>query len=133
MEKQGGDKPESDVAAVDYDAILTQARFTDKAYLLAEVVSSTDEDLSPIRGERWIDVKVRLYRPPTPCRAIIVAEQERASVMVHARDVREGWIVRTFRGFDDTLAIPSVGLSCRVGDLHRDTRWPPRTIRNPRS
>lgn len=133
MEKQGGYKPEPDVAVVDYDAVLNQARFTDKAYLLAEVVSKTDEDLTPIRGERWIDVKVRLYRAHTPCQAILVVEQERVCVMIHAREAGQGWVVRTLTRLDDPLAIRSAGLACRVGDLYRDTRWQPRPTRTPRA
>lgn len=131
MEKNGGYKPEPDVAVVDYDDVINQKRFTDTAYLLAEVVSSTDEDLTPVRGERWIDVKVRLYRENTPCEAILVLEQERVSVTLHARDAK-GWTSRELTGLDDDLAIPSMGLTCKVGDFYKDTRWQPRPTRAPR-
>lgn len=59
MDRIGAYKPELDVAVVD-DDVVQGRRFTDKAYLLAEAVSSTDEDLTPVGGERWIDVKVSL-------------------------------------------------------------------------
>ena len=129
MEKNGGDTSVPDVAVVEYGAILDPVRFTDTAYRLAEVVSRTDADLTPIRGERWIDGKVRLYRAHTPCQAIIVAQQERVCVMVYSRGVQDGWVVQALTGLDAALEIPSAGLSCRVGDLYRDTRWRPRTPR----
>jgi hypothetical protein len=73
-------------------------------------------------------VKVRLYREHGPRRAILVVEQERVPVTVHAREAA-GWTTMTLAGLDDDLAIPSAGLACKVGQLSRDTRWQPRRRR----
>lgn len=134
MDRTGTYRPEPDVAVVDYDAVVEGERFTDAAYLLAEVISSTDEDLTPVSGARWIDVKVRLYQAHAPCEVILVAEQERVHVTVHMRE-SGGWTHRMLAGLDDDLVIPSAGLACRVADLYRDTRWHPRRSRThqPRS
>lgn len=59
MERNGADQPEP---VVDDDDAVGGKRFTDTASLLAEVVSSTDEDLTPVGGVRWIGVTVRLDR-----------------------------------------------------------------------
>lgn len=134
MERNGAYRPEPDVAVVEYDDVVGGKRFTDRAYLLAEVVSSTDEDLTPVSGERWIDVKVRLHQAHAPCEAIVVAEQERVHVTVHLRTAG-GWTCRVLAGLDDEVAIPSAGLACPIADLYRDTRWHPRRARadRPRS
>lgn len=128
MERNGATKPEPDVAVVDYDDVVGGKRFTDAATLLAEVVSSTDEDLTPVSGARWIDVKVRLYREHGPCQNILVVEQERVHVTLHAREAG-GWTCRVLTGLDDDLALPATGLTYKVGDLYRDTRWQPRRVK----
>ncbi|WP_133123334.1 hypothetical protein [Methylobacterium frigidaeris] len=120
------------MAAVDDDDAVGGKRFTETAYLLTEVVSSTDEDLTPASFARWIGVTVRLYREHDPCQAILVAEQESVHVTVHLRDAG-GWTHRVSTGLDDDRAIPSAGLLCKVGDLHRDTRWQPRRARSHRT
>src|SRR5580692_7792068 len=53
---EGDYKPEPDVGIIDADYDAGQ-RFVDKAYLLAEVVSDTDEVIVPGTDRRWIDVK----------------------------------------------------------------------------
>ncbi|AWN53007.1 hypothetical protein DK412_16395 [Methylobacterium sp. 17Sr1-1] len=120
------------MAVVDYDNVIGGKRFTETVHLLAEVVASTDGDLTPVGGARWIDVKVRLYREHGPCRAILVAEQERVHVTVQAREAG-GWTCHVLTDLDDDLAVPSAGLFCRVGDLYRDTRWQPRRGRAHRT
>lgn len=132
MERSGTYEPEPGVAVVDYDDVVGGKRFTETATLLAEVVPGTDEDLTPVSGARWIDVKVRLYREHGPCRAILVVLQERVHVTVQAREAG-GWPCRVLTDLDDDLVIPSAGLACRVGDLYRDTRWQPRRNRAHRT
>ncbi|WP_164712345.1 hypothetical protein [Methylobacterium currus] len=51
---------------------------------------------------------------------------------MHAREAA-GWTTTALAGLDDDLAIPSPGLTCRVGDLDRDTHWPPRGVRTRRT
>ncbi|TGE02363.1 hypothetical protein [Methylobacterium nonmethylotrophicum] len=111
--------------------MLEGKRFTDAACLLAEIVSITDEDRTPVSGERWIDVKVRLYREHGPCETMVVAEQERVHVSVYTRDAG-GWTCRVLTDLEADLAIPAAGLACTVGDLYRDTRRRPRPGRDRR-
>ncbi|UHC18209.1 hypothetical protein LRS73_10390 [Methylobacterium currus] len=96
---------------------------------LAEVVSTTGESLTPAGSARWIDMTVRLYREHGPCRAILVLGQESACTPARPRAGRP----TALAGLDDDLAIPSPGLTCRVGDLDRDTHWPPRGVRTRRT
>ncbi len=132
MERTGAYRPEPDVAVVAYDDVVAGKRFSEAAFLLAEIVSGTDEDVTPVGGERWIDVKVRLYRAHAPCEAIVVVEQEQVRVTVHGRGPG-GWTCRTFADLDDELVLPTAGLTCKIGDLYRDTRWQPRPSRRNRS
>jgi Uma2 family endonuclease len=124
--KGGEYRPEPDVAVVNYDEAVGGARFTSVAYLLAEVISATDEDLTPHGAARWIDVKVRLYQSHAPCEAILLVEQEQVHVTLFARGP-QGWQRQDLTGMDDAVDLPSMGLSCTVGDLYADTRWSPRS------
>lgn len=72
-------KPEPDVAVIDYDP-RPGRRMISRAYLLAEVVSSTDDALILKTGEPWIEAKSRLYRAHPPCEAVIVIEQQRVEI-----------------------------------------------------
>ncbi len=121
-------RPEPDVAVVNYDDAIAGVRFTDTAYFLAEVLSSTDEDLTPISGEPWIDVKVRLYQAHGPCEAILLAEQGRMFVKLHVREA-QGWAEHVFADADARVELPTMGLSCRLGEIYADTRWQPRPSR----
>ncbi len=110
---------------VDDDDLICGERFTRAGYLLAEVISRTDEDHDRRGGERWIDTKTRLYQAHRPCDAICLIEQERIVVSLLLRAER-GWDRRELTHPDQPLVIPSVGLTCKVGDLSAETRWRPR-------
>ena len=51
--------PEPDVGVIDADYAAGQ-QFVERAYLLAEIVSSTDDVLVPGTSESWVDVKRRI-------------------------------------------------------------------------
>ncbi|MER7585875.1 MULTISPECIES: Uma2 family endonuclease [Bacteria] len=125
--KRGDYRPEPDVAVVSYDDVVAGKRFTAAGFLLAEVVSSTDEETARVGGERWVDVKVRLYQSHAPCEAVVLIEQDRVHLTVLTRE-EEGWIRQDLKDLDDPIAIPSMGLSCTVGDIYADTRWQPRAV-----
>jgi Uma2 family endonuclease len=80
----GDYKPEPDVAVVDADYQAKQ-RFVDRVYLVAEVVSETDEVNVPDTANRWIDMKREVYLAHAPCEAVLLIEQDRMEVRLDVR------------------------------------------------
>jgi Uma2 family endonuclease len=90
LELGSGDyKPEPDVGLIDADFDAGQ-RFVERAYLLAEVVSESEDVAVPGTICRWIDVKRDLYRAHEYCRAVLVVSQDRMQVAVDLR-TEAGW------------------------------------------
>lgn len=115
----GDYRPEPDVGVIDaaYDA---GQRFVDKAYLLAEIVSDTDEVVVPGTDRRWIDVKRDLYRSHPHCKAVLVVAQDRIEVMVDLR-TDAGWDSHLLQGGHAELLLPPFGLRCAVAELYART------------
>jgi Uma2 family endonuclease len=125
LELGAGDyKPEPDVGIIDADYDAGQ-RFVDKAYLLAEVTSDTDEVIVPGTDRRWIDVKRDLYRSHPHCTAVLVIAQDRMEVALDLR-TEAGWTSSILQGGDTELSVPKFGLRCRVADLYERTPLQPR-------
>jgi Uma2 family endonuclease len=82
-------RPEPDVAVIDDDP-RPGRRFVDRAYLLAEVASSTDDGPLLATGEPWIEAKTRLYRAHASCEAVVVIEQQRVEVRVPRAPAKTG-------------------------------------------
>jgi Uma2 family endonuclease len=124
VELASGDyKPEPDVAVIDV-AYEAKQRFVDRVYLMAEVVSDTDELKDPDSDKRWIEVKRDIYLGHPPCEAVLLIEQDRIEVRVDAR-VGGGWVSATL-GPADELILPGFGLRCVVTDLYEGTPLRPR-------
>lgn len=119
VESFGDCRPEPDVAVLDA-AFTADQRFMSRAYLLAEVVSSTDRERVPGRAEAKLEAKRRLYRSHPPCEAILSIEQDRVDVLLETR-VGDRWTERRLKGLETTLALPSFGLTCTLGDLYGRT------------
>lgn len=115
----GDYRPEPDVSVIDYE-IPPNNRYPTRAYLLAEIVSSTDRERVPRSRETRIEAKRRIYRQHAACEAVLTIEQDRIEVLVETRTAT-GWTARTSKDPDDELALPTFGLRCRVGDLYRNT------------
>jgi Uma2 family endonuclease len=111
-------KPEADVAVIDASVEPGQ-NFVHRAYLLAEVISATDNVKVPGSNDRWIDVKRDLYLAHLPCDAIMIVEQDRMEVHLDVR-TDQGWRYQRL-GPDDEIVLPAFGLRCAVGDLYRGT------------
>ncbi|MGJ5176767.1 Uma2 family endonuclease [Bradyrhizobium oligotrophicum] len=111
-------RPEPDVGVIDADYDPGQ-RFVDKAYLLAEVISDTDEVIVPGTDRRWIEVKRELYRAHPHCVAVLVIAQARMEVMLELRG-SGGWTSISLEAGDE-LSLPTFGLVCRVADLYERT------------
>lgn len=124
VELASGDyKPEPDVAVIDADYEANQ-RFVNRVYLLAEVVSDTDDVNVPGTDKRWIDVKRAIYLAHAACEAVLIVDQDRMEVRVDVRTDR-GWASSTL-GPADELVLSGFGLRCSVADLYEGTPLQPR-------
>jgi Uma2 family endonuclease len=117
-------KPEPDVAVIDANYEPGQ-RYIDRAYLLAEVISATDDVKVPGTNENWIDRKRDLYLAHDPCEAIVIVEQDRMAVHLDVKTA-QGWHYRRL-GPEDELVLPAFGLRCAVTDLYQGTPLKPRS------
>jgi Uma2 family endonuclease len=112
-------RPEPDVGVIDADYEPGQ-RFVDRAYLLAEVVSNTDNFLVPEANEPWINVKRRIYLDHAACEAVLIIEQDRIEVRVD-RKTGSGWQSETLEDARAELVLPEFGLRCTVAELYAGT------------
>jgi hypothetical protein len=119
--------PEPDVGVIDADYEAGQ-RFVERAYLLAEIVSSTDDVLVPGTRESWVDVKRRIYLDHEPCEAVLIIEQDRIEIRLDGKTAA-GWQSATLDHPDAELALPAFGLRCTVGDVYEGTPLQPRAMR----
>jgi Uma2 family endonuclease len=117
-------RPEPDVGVIDANYVAGQC-FVERAYLLAEIVSPTDEFPVPGTAGRWIDVKRQIYLAHEACEALLMIEQDRIEVRLDAR-MRDGWQSSEFRDPTAELVLPTFGLRCRVADLYQGTPLQPR-------
>ncbi len=124
IELSSGDyRPEPDVAVIDADYQADQ-RFVDRAYLLAEIVSDTDEMRVPSTDKKWIDVKRAIYLEHASCEAVLAVEQDRMEVHLDVK-TENGWTSQTLNGADE-LNLTAFGLRCDVADLYEGTPLNPR-------
>jgi Uma2 family endonuclease len=125
LELASGDyKPEPDVGVIDADFGAGQ-RFVEKAYLLAEVVSGTDDIPVPGTNRRWVDVKRDLYRAHEHCQAVLIVSQDRMEVELDIK-TENGWAASVLEGGGAELSIPAFGFRCFVADLYDKTPLAPR-------
>jgi Uma2 family endonuclease len=116
-------RPEPDVAVIDAEYEPDQ-RFVERAYLLAEIVSVTDDTRVPATEKRWIDVKRSIYLAHAACETVLIIEQDRMEIRLDAR-TPGGWSSQTL-GTADELKLPTLGLQCAVADLYEGTPLQPR-------
>jgi Uma2 family endonuclease len=112
-------RPEPDVMVMDADYEPRQ-RFVYRAYLIAEIVSDTDNEPVPAEKEPWIAVKRRLYLAHPPCETVILIDPYRVEVKIDLR-TPDGWIADRLTRLDDRLTIPNCGLRCLIGDIYDGT------------
>jgi Uma2 family endonuclease len=128
LELASGDyKPEPDVGVIDADFSAGQ-RFVEKAYLLAEIISATDDVAVPGTNRKWVDVKRELYRAHGHCQAVLIVSQDRMKAELDLK-TENGWESSVLEGGAELL-IPAFGLRCSVADLYAKTPLAPRP--NPR-
>jgi Uma2 family endonuclease len=123
-------RPEPDVGVIDADYDAGQ-RFVNRAYLLAEIVSATDDLPVPGTGRRWIDVKREIYLSHDPCEALLIIEQDLIEVRIDVR-TKDGWQSTLSVGPTAELILPQFGLSCSLSELYNGTPLQPRDMTPPR-
>jgi Uma2 family endonuclease len=120
LELASGDyKPEPDVAVIDADFGAGQ-RFVEKAYLLAEIISGTDDIPVPGTNRRWVDAKRDLYRAHDHCQAVLNVSQDRMDVELDLR-MENGWAASVLQDGGAELSIPAFGFKCVVAQLYDKT------------
>jgi len=118
----GDYKPEPDVGVIDSD-FSTGQRFVEKAYLLAEIVSGTDDIPVPGTNRRWVDVKRDLYRAHQHCQTVLIVSQDHMEVEPDIK-TDNGWAASVLKGGGAELSIPAFGFRCFVADLSTTRpRW----------
>jgi Uma2 family endonuclease len=106
--------PEPDVTVVDF-AMASDARYADRFYLAAEVVSESDRPT--------VEAKREIYRAHPHCNCILVVRQDRMEATVDLRAHGE-WTRQTLSGPADMLVLSEFGLRCQLAELYRGTVGP---------
>lgn len=105
-------RPEPDVAVIDI-TVPPSERYVDRFYLVAEVLSGSDDER--------ILLKRKFYRSHEHNRAILLLGQERIELELDRRRDGGEWVTDLLTGAEARLDLPDFGLSCRLGDLYRNT------------
>jgi Uma2 family endonuclease len=103
--------PEPDVTVVDANDTADE-RYSDRFYLAAEVVSSSDRTK--------VDGKRDIYRMHSSCACILTIRQDRYELRVDLRG-ENGWETLLLAHPQDELVLADFGLRCIVADLYRGT------------
>jgi len=107
--------PEPDVVVVDVEH--DNERYSNRFYLAAEIVSSSDRT--------YIESKRAVYRLHDTCTCILTVQQDRVEVRIDLR-AEAGWDVQVLKRLGDPLVLAEFGLRCKVSDLYRGTSFAPR-------
>ena len=108
--------PEPDVAVIGADE-RGEIRYSDRFFLAAEIVSTSDE--------KTIEGKREIYKRHPDCRCVLVIRQDRFDVRVTVL-TDAGWAGHRLTKPDDQLAVEEFGLRCALTDLYRGTALLPR-------
>jgi Uma2 family endonuclease len=115
----GDHKPEPDLAVIDAGFDAGQ-RFVEKAHLLAEIISGTDDFPVPGTNRMWVDVKRDLYRAHEHCKAVLIISQDRMEIRLDLK-TSSGWKSSLLRDGRAETVIAAFGFRCFVADLYHRT------------
>ena len=103
-------RPEADVAV--FDAMADYKSYSDKFYLVAEVLSdsNTDKDIA-VKRQRYLQLPDNRY--------FILVEQKRMHVEMLARAA--AWQPQVLQAPDDILQLPDFGFATTLSALYRGT------------
>jgi Uma2 family endonuclease len=103
--------PEPDCAVISADE-RGDIRYSDRFFLAAEIVSTSDEKV--------IERKRDIYKRHPDCRCILIVRQERYHVSISIRaDV--AWSEQVLTASHDKIVLDEFGLRCTLADLYRGT------------
>jgi Uma2 family endonuclease len=109
--------PEPDVVVIDANIGRDpNARYIDRFYLAAEIVSASDRV--------WVEKKREIYKLHESCTCILTVQQDRLEVRVDTR-ANGIWGEQVLKVPDDPLVLPSFGLRCKVSELYVGTALDP--------
>ena len=106
--------PEPDVAVVEA-ATTRDRRYADRFFLVAEVISPSDEPK--------IEGKLEIYKRHPDCVCVLLIRQDRYQVIVNQR-TGEIWRRDTLSAPDERLNLLSFGLVCSLNDIYKGTVVP---------
>lgn len=109
--------PEPDVVVVDADAPGPDDRYSDRFYLAAEIVSTSDR--------KTVEDKREVYKRHPDCRCVLVIQQDRFDVRADVL-TGSGWQQSRISGAQDELILEEFGLRCTLADLYHGTALQPR-------
>src|SRR5436853_5517349 len=98
--------PQPDVAVIREDE-NPDPRYAERFYLVAEVLSDSDEGI--------IESKREIYRAQPSCHCILLVRQDCVEITVDRR-AEDGWRSQVLRDGGETLSLPDFGLRCLVRD-----------------
>jgi Uma2 family endonuclease len=104
--------PEPDVVVVDADPPGPDDRYSDRFYLAAEVVSTSDR--------KTVESKRDVYKRHPDCRCVLVIEQHRVQVNLSLLG-SSGWTEQRLTKLDEEIVLEDFGLRCTLADLYQDT------------
>jgi Uma2 family endonuclease len=104
--------PEPDVVVVDALIAEMGKRYSDRFYLAAEIVSSSDKVS--------IQTKRDIYKLHATCKCVLTIRQERIEVRMDQR-MATGWMQTVLQRAEDILALPDFGLRCSVAEIYKGT------------
>jgi Uma2 family endonuclease len=106
--------PEPDVAVVEI-ATSKDRRYADRFFLVAEVVSPSDEPT--IEGKR------EMYKRHPDCECVLIIRQDRYGVTVDRR-TGEAWVRETLSAPHERLTLRAFGLQCSLKDIYKGAVGP---------
>ena len=112
--------PEPDVVVVDADPPGPDDRYSDRFYLAAEIVSTSDR--------KTVESKRDIYKRHPDCRCVLIIDQSALDVRV-ALLTNAGWTEARLTQPEDELVLDDFGLRCTLADLYRGTALMPRLSR----
>lgn len=104
--------PEPDVVVVDADPPGPDDRYSDRFYLAAEVVSTSDR--------KTVESKRDVYKRHPDCRCVLVIEQHRVQVSLSLLG-SSGWMEQRLTKLEEEIVLEDFALRCTLADLYRDT------------
>ncbi len=122
LEASGYYRPEPEIAVVDTN-IDEEETYAKRFYLIAEVISPSDETAYDNSDKSLMDIKLGFYKSHEHNRCIMVVRQDRVEVGLHVRRPDGTWPDEPvgLTSADDVIAIDGIGPVCAVGDLYLGT------------